>query len=106
MEPTVDRMLVSETPIYIYTDASVEGTNIGCSWAACDGEFIISKDTIPLKECGVFQAEVIAIKEALTWIKKSHPSNRNYVMKSDSQSAIKKTNGDIVIDSNILSWRQ
>ncbi len=82
-----------QEPICIYSDASKEGDNVGYAFAACDGDFALDEKVFSAKEVDVFLAEVMAIKEALSWIKNHNDNTRSYVIWSDSLSAVKKING-------------
>ncbi len=82
-------------PLRIYTDASKNKHDVGIAFAVCDGNYIIHEDIQPLKEIGIFHAEVLAIKEALSWLKKDYNEylNRRVEIYSDSLSAVLALNG-------------
>ncbi len=83
------------TPSYkIYTDASKDDQNVGTAIAACDGDYVIHENYTSLKELNVHQAEMLAIKEALSWIKSfQDPLERKVEIYSDSQSAVTVLSG-------------
>ncbi len=81
-------------PLKIYTDASKDGPNVGISFVACDGDYSIAECSDPAKEVSVYQAEMMAIKEALSWLKTLDDGlERNAVIYSDSLSAVLTLNG-------------
>ena len=92
-----------ETPLVLYTDASKEGENIGYAWCACDGDYVIAEDRLSTKGVSVHHAEIMAIKEALSWLKDHGDPNRNTVLFSDSQSAVMKLNGHTAEDELVLT---
>ena len=74
--------------INIYTDGSKE-IMTGFGWAACIGEYVIAEANGPLGDATVFQAEVIAITDALQWLIKYNKNPiSSAVIHSDSQAAI------------------
>ena len=79
--------------LHIYTDASKESNHVGFAWVACDGDYIIDTDVKFSVGMSVYMAEVMAIKEALSWIKKCEVINREFIIFSDSQSAVCTLNG-------------
>ncbi len=82
-------------PLKIYTDASKDGENVGISFIVCDGDYIIEERTLPAKEISVHHAEMIAIKEALSWLKYDLQDGleRPLEIYSDSLSAVTAING-------------
>ncbi len=82
-------------PVRIYTDASKEDKNVGYAWVASDGDYMIAEDIYSGREMSVFYAEVMAIKEALSWIKSQNDDTRSYEIYSDSLSAVNVLNGYI-----------
>ncbi len=55
--------------ISIYTDASRRGDDVGAGWAICEGDYITAEGSTPLKQMNIHAAELLAIVEALEWIK-------------------------------------
>ena len=85
----VNKPLSSIPDVTVYTDGSKEGSWTGAGWLATHGEHIIAEDCIPLGQfTTVFQAEVIAITEALTWTKLHLEKGTKVSVRSDSQAAI------------------
>ncbi len=69
-----DSILSSHTekkclPLNIYTDASKTEDNVGLAWAATIGNYIIAEDFVPAKEIDVYTGELMAIQQALEWLK-------------------------------------
>ena len=89
------------TPIDIYTDASKAGNNVGLGWLVCDGNFVIAEGSVPLKDINVYQAEILAIREVLSWIKEEGSRERRYIIHSDSESAVSTLNGCTVKDYTV-----
>ncbi len=87
-----------EFPIEIYTDASKKGDNIGYGWLACIENYEIDKNFISAKDINVFQAETLAVKEALSWIKDNHELERHNKIYCDSQSVVNAINGHMAKD--------
>ncbi len=79
--------------LHIYTDASKQGDNIGYAWVACAGNYIIAECIYSAKEVDVHRAEMLAIKEALSWIKEIESINCSFRLISDSWSAISVLKG-------------
>ncbi len=82
----------------MYTDASKERENVGYAWCACDGDFLIEEKTLSTKSMTIHHAELMAIKEALSWIKQNGNHERRTIIYSDSQSAVKSVNGIVAND--------
>lgn len=80
----------------IYTDGSKnEKDNVGGGFLITQDNYILHEHTFKLQSYNsVFQSEVMAIKEALTWIKDNnlHPVG-NFSIYSDSQSAVTSLKG-------------
>ncbi len=91
-----------EDTIYIFTDASKCEENVGYAWAAFVGDYAIQTSICSAKEMEVHQAEQMAIREALSWIKEIDSLPHAYVILSDSQSAVKATYSHEVKDSLTL----
>ena len=89
------------SPLHIYTDASKCGSNVGYGWIACDGDYAIAEEIYSAKEIEVYRAEVLAIKEALSWLKTNKQPGRKTVIFSDSQSAVSTLNGFVIKDITI-----
>ena len=82
-----------EVPLHIYTDASKEGDNVGFGWAAFDNDYQIAEGYESAKEIDVYQAETLAIKEALHWLLSQKLYMRSSIIWSDSLSAVLAING-------------
>ncbi len=76
------------TPLNIYTDASKIGGNVGYGWAAVDNEYVIAEDYNSAKDINVHTGEVLSIREALSWLKKSLINNRKVQIWCDSKGAV------------------
>ena len=90
------------TPLIIYSDASKTGRNVGYGWVVTDNDYVIAESVKSAKEIDVYQAEVMAIQEALSWIKDFPTNGREVVLLSDSLSAVQAINGCIA--NNWLLW--
>ena len=88
-----------EHPLALYTDASKSGDNVGYSWIASIGDFIIDWDTLCAKDISVHKAEMLAIKEALSWTKEHAERTRDTVIYSDSNSVVQALNGSLAKDT-------
>ena len=75
-----------DNPIGIYTDASKYRDNVGYSWVATDGDYIIEEAMIPAKDMETSTAGLAAVHEALLWLKESQNTNRNSEIMTDCQS--------------------
>ncbi len=78
----------SKDALNVYTDAAKSGDDVGYGRCICDGDHILAEDSISCKEINVYQAEVLGIKEALSWIKESTVTNRVFKVWSDSRGAV------------------
>ncbi len=85
----------------VYTDASKEEEHVGYGWVACEEEYVIEELYDHCLGYDIYHAEMIAIKEALTWIR-DNISERNVTIYSDSQSAVSALNGHVAKDT--LTW--
>ena len=74
--------------LHVYTDASKQGENVGYAWAACAGNYLIAEQIYSAKEVDVHRAEILAIKEALSWIKELESMNCSFRIITDSMSAV------------------
>ncbi len=88
--------------INIYTDAAKAGDNVGLGWVALDGNNVVAKNYSPAKEINIHQAEMLAIKEALTWIKVSGTCSRGFTIWTDSQSSVGSLGGYQTKDT--ITW--
>ena len=86
-------------PIKIYTDASKEGDNVGYAWLASIGDYIVDQDIVSARDITVYKAEVLAIREALSWLKLNFESDRANIIYCDSDSAVKALN-----EHNAKDW--
>ena len=100
-EDKIDRIIWSdssiidesyENPIRIYTDASKYRDNIGYSWVATDGDYIIDEAMISTKDMEVFIAELAAVYDALLWLRKSQNMYRHSEIMTDCQSVAQVLN--------------
>ena len=83
-----------ELPLAVYTDASKEGANIGYCWIATIGDYIIEEEMSLAKDISVYKAEMLAIKEAVSWLKENAERNRSIIIYSDSKSAVQVLQGN------------
>ena len=81
---------VQDPEIVIYTDGSKEDGRVGAGWAISRGDEIVGEGSLRLNdEATVFQAEVVAIREALVWLNTSKKYKESSVcIWSDSKAAI------------------
>ncbi len=77
----------------MYTDASKEGDYVGYSWLASIEDFIIEEKIFSAREINIYQAEMLAIKEALEWASQNSEPERDIKNLSDSLSAFTILNG-------------
>ncbi len=84
-----------ERSLDIFTDASKSMDEVGYAWMASDGDFIIDERIYSAREISVYEAEVMAIKEALSWLKDHNILGRRVNIYSDSQSAVISINGHV-----------
>ena len=62
-------MLLKLSPLCVYTDASKSGDDVGYAWSACDDAYCLAEEFYSAKEMDIHSAELMGIKEALSWIK-------------------------------------
>ncbi len=93
---------LSKDPINVYTDASKVRETVGLGWLICDEDFILAEASSPFKGINIHRAEVLAISEALSWIKDHGPRERVYRIWCDSQGAVSCLNKHIANDN--LMW--
>ncbi len=79
--------------LHIHTDASKSGDNVGYGWAATIDDFIVAEDVRSAKEINIYKAEVMAINEALSWLKDIGCQDHNIKIMSNSQSAVMAIRG-------------
>ena len=82
----------------IYTDASKEKDNVGYGWLASIGNYLIHDEVYLAKDISVHKAEMLAIKEALSWLRINAEENRDIVIYSDSKSSVTILNGYLAKD--------
>ncbi len=80
-------------PISIYTDASKNKSNVGLAWLLCIGDYVYQERWQAAKDIDIFQAELLAIKEALSWIKDNPEKGRDIQIFCDSLSVVTAING-------------
>ena len=96
------REISFETNIHIYTDASKEGIHVGYGWLATDNDYIIAEDVHSAIDTDVYLAEVMAIKEALSWVKANYTPERGVTIWSDSKSAVDTLTGHVAKNYIVL----
>ncbi len=87
-ENAKNREEMLEYPFKIYTDASKTGTNVGYSWIATIGDYEIEEEINMAQDINVYKAEMLAIREALSWLKKNGLTDRRNMIFTDSRSAV------------------
>ncbi len=96
--PETEPDLSLEYPIVMYTDASKEGDNVGYSWIASIGDYAIAEDTNSAKDISVYKAEMMAVGEAMQWLKKNTEIMRMNIILSDSKGVVERLNGHVAKD--------
>ncbi len=86
----------------IYTDASKMGPNNGYGWAATSGDYLVQESFYSARNLGIHKVEIMAISEALSWIKELGLSDFTIRIYSDSRSAVSALNGYIAKD--FVTW--
>ncbi len=87
-----------ENELALYTDASKDKDNVGYGWLASIGDYIIAEETYIAKDISVYKAEMLAIKEALSWLRTNVEENRNVTIYSDSKRSVTRINGYLAND--------
>ncbi len=87
-----------EHPIVMYTDASKEGDNVGYSWLASIGDYVMADNITSAKDISVYKAEMMAVGDALQWLKGNMDIMRTNVIFRDSKSVVEKLNGHLAQD--------
>ncbi len=87
-----------EYPIVLYTDASKEGANLGYSWLASIGDYMIEENFTSAKDISVYKAEMLAVGEAIQWLQKNMDPMRRNIILSDSKSVVEKLNSHLAQD--------
>ncbi len=87
-----------EYELAIYTDASKEKDNVGYGWLASIGNYVIEEEVYIAKDISVYKAEMLAIKEALSWLCTNIETDRHTVIYSDSKSSVTRLNGYLAKD--------
>ncbi len=80
-------------PMNIYTDASKTQDDVGISWVATEGNYIMAEGYDSAKEISIYTAELLAIQEALRWLKDRLPLVKKVVIWSASKGAVSSLNG-------------
>ncbi len=88
-----------EYELAMYTDASKEKDNVGYGWLASIGNYITAEEVYLAKDISIYKAEMLAIKEALSWLHTNAEENRNTVIYSDSKSSVTRINGYLAKDN-------
>ncbi len=86
----------------IYTDASKMGPNNGYGWAAISGDYVVQERYYSAINLGVHKVEIMAISEALSWIKELSLTGFTIRVYSDSRSAVSVLNGYVAKD--YVTW--
>ncbi len=68
---------------------------------ACDDIYIIDDGYLSAKEIGIHRAEILVIKEALSWIKQEGDLDRSYLICSDSKGVVQSLTGSKARDQTI-----
>ena len=96
--PTEESLDKLELPLALYTDASKEGVNVGYSWVASIGDYVMDEGLISAKDICVYKAELLAVAEALEWLLAKGDKLRDNVIYSDSESVVNTLNGFLAKD--------
>ena len=97
---------VDRSELIIYTDGSKVDTQVGAGWAACKGDQVIEENMIRLEgDCSVFQAEVTAIADCLTWLSTSEKAHPECLIRTDSQAALQAINSTLVDSATVLNCK-
>ncbi len=87
-----------EFPLAIYTDAAKTGEDVGYSWIASIGDYVIAEDISSAKDISIFRAELLAIYEAVKWLQSNLDITRVTKIYSDSLGATQKLNGNLATE--------
>ncbi len=71
---------------------------MGYSWLASIGDYVIEEDIISAKDISVYKAEMLAIAEAVQWLRMNTDPMRKNIILSDSKSVVEKLNGHLAQD--------
>ena len=93
---------VDHPTICIYTDGSKEEGRVGAGWFGCIQDQVVMESSVGLdRRCTVFQAEVLAILEAMDWLNSTDkPLDGDVCVYSDSQAALQAIRGPL-FDSEV-----
>ena len=83
----------------LYTDAAKEGENVGYGWIASIENYEIAHNISSAKDISVYKAEMLAIREALSWLKDNLVSERKNIIYTDSQGAVMALESRMAKDS-------
>jgi ribonuclease HI len=73
----------------IYTDGSKIDNNVGAAFVVYNNKAELTHKLLPMANyCSVYQAELVALNEALRWILRERPITKRATMLSDSKSAL------------------
>ncbi len=86
----VQQLSADKLTMTVYTDASRAKDCVGMAWIANIDDEIIAENYYSAKDINIHQAEMIAIKEALSWIKCDLRKDYNVIILCDSQSTVLK----------------
>ncbi|XP_015794765.1 uncharacterized protein LOC107371247 [Tetranychus urticae] len=99
---------ISKEGIQIFTDGSVSEKGVGAAWAITDGPTVIRERKLKLaNQCTIYQAEGLAVKDALSNLEKYIKEIQTVNIFTDSRSIITalqntKTDNEIICDIKIL----
>ena len=99
--------IVEDPDLTLFTDGSKMECGSGSGWAVCHGDTVIAEDSIYLgSDTSVFQAEVVAIEQGLTWVVKNCREGEAVMIRSDSQSAIQAILGPVMTSKLVLDCKK
>lgn len=107
-ESSLEVNVIQDPCITIYTDGSKENDQVGFGWAVTYDDFIIHEQSTYLEDhATVFQAEVMAIKESMDWVRKECNIDIKKVnLFSDSQAAIQAINSSWIESKVVKETKQ
>ncbi len=113
VEKSKSKGITSES-LEIFTDASKEGEFTGYGWAVCKGNYVLAEGNGPMGDITVHHAEIMAIKEVLSWLKENTPNKSkewtDVHIWSDSRSAVHSLNNyktrDPIVEEVLLQLKE
>ena len=88
--------------IEVYSDASKKNKDVGIGWVVCEGDYIIAENIFPLKEYYTHDAELLAIMEAMEWLRYNLSRKHLINLYCDSTSAITVLKGQVATSTTSI----